>query len=252
MPAALYLYRFAVAGEVFRYTSNALDVTINLGDGNETFSKASIRSEDLRGGFLNSEGRVIMADTLRPAADYVAGAPNAKVILRVYDLAGTPAFGGLVASVSFSPDGREAALSIRPWNFAQALVPDRDVSPSCNYQLGDSRCGVNLTALGVVGTSVVVSSGGRVLTSAAWDALPDGYFAGGLVSLGAERALVVNHTGGALTIIKPLRSVSGVYTAFPGCDKAEATCNGKFANIDNFGGFGRVPGFNPSARNWEG
>jgi hypothetical protein len=245
-----YLYRFTVAGETFRYTSNAIQQIVDLGSGNETFTAASIRSEDLRGAFFQSRGNIIMADTLRPAVDFVGGAPNARVFAEIFDLDGTPAYGGIVTGCNFSPDGREARLEVSPWNFSEAQCPDRDVSPSCGYELGDSACGVNVPALGVVGTSVAVSNLGKTLTSTAWE-VGDGYFEGGFVTFGSERAFVTSHVDGAIILMRAFRGVSGTYTAFPGCAKDVVTCRTKFNNEQRFGGFAQIPQYNPSARTWE-
>ena len=247
----VYLYRFDVAGEVFRYTSGSSNVVVDLGDGNETFTPQSIIGNDIQGSFVDFQGQVEMPDTLRPASDFVGGAPNARVNLSVYTRAGTPSFFGRVVDCKFQVDRRVAVLTVAPWTYNDASVPSRDVSPACGYNLGNADCGVDLSLLEVTGTSVTVSSDGRTVSSAAWGALDDGYFVGGLLRLGEEFALIVGHTGNDLTIMRRFRATAGTYIAAPGCDKSAATCAAKFNNAPRFGGFDQIPGYNPSVRRWQ-
>jgi len=55
---------------------------------------------------------------------------------------------------------------------------------------------------------------------------------------------VKTHTSGALTVLQPwpFAVASGnTFTAYPGCDKAQATCSGKFSNLVRFRGMPYIP-----------
>ena len=55
---------------------------------------------------------------------------------------------------------------------------------------------------------------------------------------------VRQYLGGQMSFNSPLPFVPNVgdtFTAYPGCDKTQATCSGKFTNLTNFEGFPYVP-----------
>ena len=250
MSVPVYIYRFTLGSEVFRYTSRSTQVVVDLGDGNETFTPQSIFSSDIRGEFIDGRGQISMPDTLRPASDFVLGAPATRLFFEAFEIDGTPVFAGFVETCRFNMETRSATFEAVSWNYSRSLVPPQEISIGCNYDLGSTECGVDLDALKVTGTSVVVSSNGLQLTSAAWE-VGDGFFTGGFVQLGDEYALIVGHTEGTITLFRALRDTTGTYIAAPGCDKSAATCAAKFSNATRFGGFAFIPGFNPSTRDWE-
>lgn len=136
----------------------------------------------------------------------------------------------------------------------QALV---DVyAPSCRFELGDARCTVNLAALTVTGTVDAVpvedashQTSRRIFTDAAL-VQADGYFDAGVLTWtsGANDGAVSevkSFAAGTITLWQPMLypiSAGDAYSLVPGCDKLADTCQTKFSNYDNFGGFADVPG----------
>ena len=59
------------------------------------------------------------------------------------------------------------------------------------------------------------------------------------VTRAAHGSPLAAHTAGAMIGFAPLVEIA------PGCDLRRDTCAGKFANLDNFGGFPDIPGRNP-------
>lgn len=130
------------------------------------------------------------------------------------------------------------------------------VTPSCRYELGDSRCTVDLDALTVSGsvTSLTIptspnSTARRVFVDSTRTEV-DGYFNLGEVEwLTGDNAGVISEvkdfTSKTYTFWDPLLhpiQVGDTYEARPGCDKLESTCKDKFDNFVNNGGFTFVPG----------
>ena len=76
----------------------------------------------------------------------------------------------------------------------------------------------------------------------------DGYYKGGMLKLsnGASR-LITGHVGSSITLSRPLDDLAvGVNVSiYAGCNHSVDECDGKFDNLDNFGGFPHFSGTNP-------
>jgi|ERR1700722_19508367 len=123
-------------------------------------------------------------------------------------------------------------------------------TPECRYDLGDVNCTINLASITVTGVVTSVTS----TTAFADTSRPE---ATGIFNYGK-----LTWTGGAnagaamdvknwdapsqtFTLWLPMPNaiqVGDTYNVYPGCDKRFATCQTKFNNAVNFGGFPYVPG----------
>jgi uncharacterized phage protein (TIGR02218 family) len=126
---------------------------------------------------------------------------------------------------------------------------------TCDADLGDARCGVNLGAGNYRGTGTIAAViSARGFTATGLDGFADGWFTRGLVTFtsGANvgRAIEVKrHTkrDGVVTIElwqEPAQApIAGeTFTVAAGCDKQLATCRAKFSHTVNFRGFPHMPG----------
>ena len=122
---------------------------------------------------------------------------------------------------------------------------------SCDADLGDARCGVNLSSpLWSATGTVATLSGSRGFTSAALGSFANDTFTLGVTiwTTGANagrRAEVANFAGGAVTLFEaPVRPIAlgDAFLTSAGCDKQFATCAAKFSNGMNFRGFPHMPG----------
>ena len=126
---------------------------------------------------------------------------------------------------------------------------------SCDADLGDARCGVDLTQSQHRATNTVATAlSDRTLTSAGLAAFAAGAFTRGLVTFtsgantgrGSEVKRHALSSGIAtLELWQPMAQAivpgdSFIVTA--GCDKTFATCRARFANASNFRGFPHMPG----------
>lgn len=126
-------------------------------------------------------------------------------------------------------------------------MPRNVFQAPCRHTLFDHGCTLLQSAFGVAGTvSTVVNSGSFTtgLTNGA------GYFAlGQLVWLtganaGFRAAIRTNTPQSSIVLLTPMPyavQVGDTFTGYPGCDKQQTTCSGKFANLANFGGFPYIP-----------
>lgn len=102
-------------------------------------------------------------------------------------------------------------------------------------------------------TDAITSLAGRVLQIAAAAFQVDGYYAGGFLKWidGAtgvsDHRMIIKHVGSEITMIS---SVPGMFAGhvvdlYPGCDHTITTCNSRFNNKNNYGGFTGFPDKNP-------
>jgi uncharacterized phage protein (TIGR02218 family) len=126
---------------------------------------------------------------------------------------------------------------------------------SCDADLGDARCGVDLDAPAFRGTGTVLAAAGpRLFTASGLAAFAAGWFTRGLVTFtsgaNAGRAQEVKRhtlsgTEATLELWQPMAfaiTPGDTFTVTAGCDKQLATCRDKFANAVNFRGFPHMPG----------
>lgn len=127
---------------------------------------------------------------------------------------------------------------------------------TCDSDLGDTRCGIELSTPSHAGSGSILSAASRrQFTVAGLAAYANGVFTRGLLTFGSganagARIEVREHrvgAGGTVTIElwQPVAAVPAAGDSFAiraGCDKHFATCRDQFANSANFRGFPHMPG----------
>ena len=123
-------------------------------------------------------------------------------------------------------------------------------TPECRYDLGDSRCTIDLGPITVTGTVTSVTDNATFTDTARTET--DGTFNYGKLTWtgGANNGLameVKNWDSASFTFALWLPmphaiQVGDGYSIYPGCDKRFTTCATAFDNAVNFGGFPYVPG----------
>jgi uncharacterized phage protein (TIGR02218 family) len=125
-------------------------------------------------------------------------------------------------------------------------LPALILQPGCTNTLFDARCGLVKASFAEVNT---VQAGSTVNKLISLSAKGDGYFDNGqlVFTSGPNNGLVKavrQYQGGMMSFNSPLPfapNAGDTFTAYPGCDKRQVTCSGKFANLVNFEGFPYVP-----------
>ncbi len=127
---------------------------------------------------------------------------------------------------------------------------------TCDADLGDGRCGINLATAAYTGTGgIVLAESRRRFTVSGLSAFADEWFTRGLVTFTSGPATglkveVREHrvgAGGVVTIelwqpTGHLPAAGEAFSITAGCDKHFTTCQAKFANSVNFRGFPHMPG----------
>lgn len=127
----------------------------------------------------------------------------------------------------------------------------RVFAAACDAELGDARCGVDLSAPAhrAEGTASAASEG-TAFRAAGLEGRPDGAFSGGILrwtagaNAGAAGA-VREHRGAVVDLWdRPARPVAAgdAFTLRAGCDRSFATCRDRFRNAAAFRGFPHMPG----------
>lgn len=126
---------------------------------------------------------------------------------------------------------------------------------SCDAELGDPRCGIDLSsAIYRAEGSVTTVLGDRVLATGDLADFADGWFTRGLLTFAtgdnAGRAVEIKRhqkrsSDATLEVWQsPGAAITSgdTFVVTAGCDKQHATCCAKFSNITNYRGFPHMPG----------
>jgi uncharacterized phage protein (TIGR02218 family) len=126
---------------------------------------------------------------------------------------------------------------------------------TCDADLGDARCGVNLATPAFSGTGTVAAvSEARRFTASGLNSFASGWFSRGALTFtsgaaAGQKIEVKQHTSAAgvvtIELWLPAREpliAAQTFTITAGCDKHLDTCKAKFANTVNFRGFPHMPG----------
>src|SRR5262249_143409 len=127
----------------------------------------------------------------------------------------------------------------------------RVFSRFCDADLGDARCGFDLSDPDFHGAGVVSAVlSGTSFRATGLEAFAAGWFTRGRIvwadgGQGEVRAHRVEAGGAVMDVLDAPGDVLAIGAAFTitvGCDKAHATCRDRFANVANFRGFPHMPG----------
>jgi uncharacterized phage protein (TIGR02218 family) len=119
---------------------------------------------------------------------------------------------------------------------------------SCDAELGDGRCGVDLSAPAFRASGMVTERirPGRVRASGLAGHAP-GWFTGGVLTwtsgaLSTLKARVTLHAGDELELRGPCGAAGDAFLVTAGCDKTVAMCSERFGNTIRFRGHPHMPG----------
>lgn len=153
--------------------------------------------------------------------------------------------------------GQAFRVELRSLSSALDQPKGRYFTRHCDAELGDARCGVDLTSAEFMATGVLASiADPQALTISGIAPFADRWYDFGTLRFetgaraGDRLAIATARRATGQTLARVvLREPIGVppapgdtLTLFAGCDKAFGTCRAKFANQLNFRGFPHMPG----------
>lgn len=242
------LYRFTSGLQVWTFTSAEDDQTYN----SEVYRAAQVERDgvELSDELARSQLRITLPRDNPVPLLWRAGPPDGLVGLTIFRFhvgeAGDVAtiWKGRVAAVEWA--GSEASLTGEPVysSLARPMLRQR-YQRQCRHALYDGGCGLDREDWADIAT--VSSVAGEVVTIAT-TSRPSGWFTGGyLQRANGQRRMIRAHSGVALTLLSIAQGIQPgeAVTIFAGCDHTHTTCDDKFSNANNFGGFPFVPTKNP-------
>lgn len=151
--------------------------------------------------------------------------------------------------------GQQFTAEVRSLSHALDQERGRIFRATCDADLGDARCGVDLqSADWTASATVTETNGARRITATVPGDRPTGFFDQGALTFtsganAGRTSEVLRHVrdaaGDLIELWLPMAGAILVGDGFDvsaGCDKRFSTCRDRFANIENFRGFPHMPG----------
>lgn len=155
----------------------------------------------------------------------------------------------------FTLEGFEIQIGAVPEPFLTSHeVPRWRFTRTCNHQLYGDACGADPLSFDYGSSILTIDEDNRQLTISGQAVGVDGpYWRQGVLihTSSGVRLTIFNaeHTGGNTLVTlhqwSPDLAVTDAVTLNAGCDHTSHTCEDKFSNLANFGGFPMVPNKNP-------
>lgn len=154
-------------------------------------------------------------------------------------------FSGRVSDVT--PSRTRISLTVKSdIELLNAKMPRNLYQAPCLHTLFDGGCGLSKAAFAVAGAAAFGSTPTRIACGLAQAA---GWFDQGTITFaGGDNAGVMrtvkSYTPGIFNLSLPLPAVPAIgdtFNAYPGCDRTQATCAAKFANVASFRATPYVP-----------
>lgn len=150
-------------------------------------------------------------------------------------------------------DRYSAQLTIKSdLELLDVMVPLEVYQQGCLNTLYDPRCGLARATYSIPGAATAASDSRRITINIGLLGGYTGYFDLGVITFtsGANAGIsrtVKTHVGGSsggITVLQPWPfawAAGDTFTAYPGCDKTQATCTAKFNNLPHFRGQPYIP-----------
>ena len=247
------LYRFTAGGDIWRYTDGKRDVVY----GGNTHTAKPIKRTKWDRKPDDDTLRITCPDDIDPLPQFITSNPVTSTLVEVLTSSGTLIFAGKIVSVEFDGRGSAQIIAHPTSRMTTGDVPLHSYSTTCDWNLGDSNCGIDLetgTSPGgdafkcaVTASAITVSSDGKTLTHADFGTFDDDWFTNGRALLGSESVFVMSHEGTSINLLVPFQTAfTGTFTVYAGCPKSMTFCDSKFGNTPNFGGCPWAPVRNPA------
>lgn len=249
------LYEFVRGSNRYLYTSNQKDVLFN----SSIYTAIPLERNQLESsGELGRAGLTITAPRdLSFVTEYLISPPSEVTLVTIKrkhrgaaDIDATIIWMGRLLNLNW--EDSTVKLECEPvFTSIRRLGLRKQFSRSCSHALYGAKCGVNNTAFKATGAVLTIT--GNVVTVGVAGAKPDNYYSGGyaeyLYKGRIEKKMILRQMGTSVTLgAVPAGLVGGGdITLYAGCDHTLATCNSKYNNKLNYGGFPWIPTKNPFA-----
>lgn len=250
----VYLYRFSLGANIWRYTS---------ADGNRviagnTWTAVPIADDGVK---LTGDAAVdiltISTTTKLPMIQLFQQHPPAEAvqvaIFRTHEELDDPPLAIFIGEITQVNIGTVGEAKVLCGTLSSSM--DREGlrlawQKTCPYALYDEvTCQVPKAMFAVDGEADSIS--GTLVNVIGIAGYPDGFFAGGLVEWvdvlrGVERRMIEAHIGATIQIFGSTFNMTPgmLFTLYPGCARTVDACS-QFNNTDNYGGAPSMQGYSP-------
>lgn len=251
------LYEFAYIGGTTRYTSAAADVVISGVTYTQLNGLSRSAIEDA-GDIYKSSLTITAPEDFAVSALFEAYPPSDVVTLalkrvQLADLTDVATIWlGRILNVAWAP-GHSTITCESVFSRLKQPGLRRVYARTCPYVLYGDECKATSTSFQETAILNTLSVDGFTLSSATFATHADGFYAGGKLTFDAgggiieKRGIRASAAAGTVTITHPIAALTAASTVVvnPGCDHTKTTCQSKFGNLVNFGGFPYIPVINP-------
>jgi phage-related protein len=125
-------------------------------------------------------------------------------------------------------------------DFLGLTLPRRKYQRNCGWKFGSAEC---TKSIGTVTGTVTTINGDGVTLTLSGRTEAEGWFVDGAITVGTERRRIMLSSAGTFVIDYPFdfAVATDAYSVRRGCNKTWDTCNTRYANTINYGGFLSVP-----------
>jgi uncharacterized phage protein (TIGR02218 family) len=254
------VYQFSQGTQDWFYTSSDTDITL----GANTYVAVPIKRGKIQAtqDIPQSTIKINVSRDNGFTAAFIAAVPTEVINITItrFHSAGQESaviFKGRVLNVAFQEN--TVAITCQQ-NLSMLRNPGlrRVYQTTCPHVLYGGYCGVIKASFKITATISAINSSKIFITSPEFSVnISEPYnatwFLGGILELtengATTRRFITNHnnTSGSVLLSQPLTNaeVGSEVSVYPGCNRATATCAGKFNNIENYGGFPYIPKKNP-------
>jgi hypothetical protein len=191
-------------------------------------------------------GQILQEATVRVDRGYIANWPAPTLTLVPIGLVNV--FFGRCAEIDIGRSSVQININ-DPRELLDIDMPRNLYSGQCRYALFDSQCSLDRNAFASHGA--IAATGSSTQNFSTNTVAGDGYFTLGNVvftsgaNVGLRNMIQRNTLAGNMIYLSApmpfLIAPGDAVTMYPGCDKTTATCQNKFNNKANYGGFPLIP-----------
>lgn len=244
------LYEFQLGNAIWRYCDVAHDVTV----GGVVYLPLAISDEGFtQNGELNGdEFQITMPANQQPALLYDTTPPFESVTVKVRRWHyGSPSAAVIASGFIYSTNRSSSATMVLTCRVLLASLDQLGLrlswSKQCSYGLYDRQCKVNRDNFRL--TAAVTAKTGASVTMTGAGANGNNYYAGGYIEFSRgvggvlDRLGISSQSGNQLQLLGTTEhiSVGQTINAYPGCNYTPSTCQTRFNNLLNYGGFPQMP-----------
>ena len=242
---AINMYKVTVGLQSWHYTSGEFDVNTGLHD----YLAVPLKRTDLTFDLKQTEVTLTVPADLAPFDMFKYVAPLLPFTVEIMSYPSlVSSYIGNVVKVSFDAATNVAKVTLGSVkSLEDSVAPSRTFSVTCSYELFSEPCGLiaNAFKTSVPIADIIVSE--LTMTADAFGTHGDHYYHGGYIMTSTgESQYIVEQIGNTITLLGGIVTINDVTNVdiFPGCNKGHMTCNDKFANQPNFGGYPFIPYIN--------